>query len=50
MSATQPGTCAPDGPRACSRGAVLWGVAGAAELAAEQPDLTFAAPVEVLAG
>lgn len=31
-------------------GAVLWGVAGAAELGAEQPDLTFAAPVEVLAG
>ena len=29
--------------------AVLWGVAGAEELAAEQPDLTFAAPAEVLA-
>ncbi len=30
--------------------AVLWGVAGAAEMEAEQPDLTFGLPVEVLAG
>jgi pyrophosphatase PpaX len=30
-------------------GAVLWGVAGADELGAEQPDLTFATPSEVLA-
>ncbi len=30
-------------------GAALWGVASAAELAAEHPDLTFAAPLEVLA-
>lgn len=29
-------------------GAALWGVAGADELAAEQPDLTWAMPVEVL--
>ena len=30
--------------------AVLWGVAGADEMEAEQPDLTFGLPVEVLAG